>query len=132
MTILCCGPKPEADKGPEKKMMILFGPPGCGKGTVSPGIESQLSIPQLSTGDMLRAAVAAGTEVGKTADELMKAGKLVPDEVVIGVIKDRIQEDDCKNGCIFDGFPRTVAQAKALDSMLADIGCGINVVLQLD
>jgi len=103
----------------ERKAMILFGPPGAGKGTHGPKIEKKLKLPQLSTGDMLRAAVAAGTEVGKQAKAAMDAGALVTDEIVIGIIRDRIAEDDCKTGFILDGFPRTITQAKALDEMLA-------------
>lgn len=97
----------------------MFGPPGAGKGTHGPKIEEMLGIPQLSTGDMLRAAVAAQTEVGKKAQEVMKAGGLVSDDIVIGIIRDRIQEPDCQFGFILDGFPRTLPQAKALDEMLA-------------
>eukprot|EP01043_Picozoa_sp_COSAG02_P045876 COSAG02_NODE_4238_length_5598_cov_1.502637_3_plen_301_part_00 len=130
------------DTGPEvevkyakfwpRKIMILFGPPGAGKGTHGPKIEEALGIPQLSTGDMLRAAVAAGTEVGKKAQALMKAGALVGDDIVIGIIKDRIQEPDCATGFILDGFPRTLVQAKALDALLADGGECVNSVISLE
>ena len=102
-----------------RSILILFGPPGAGKGTHAPKIVSELSIPQLSTGDMLRAAVAAGTEVGKQAKAIMDTGGLVTDEIVIGIIRDEIAKESCKSGFILDGFPRTVAQAKALDAMLA-------------
>merc|ERR1719252_342792 len=112
--------------------MILFGPPGAGKGTQAPKIEGTLGIPQLSTGDMLRAAVAAQTEVGKKADAVMKSGGLVSDDIVIGIIKDRIAEDDCKKGFILDGFPRTVAQAKALDAMLDGLGDTVSKVIELN
>lgn len=105
-----------------RKVVILFGPPGAGKGTHGPKIEDKLNIPQLSTGDMLRAAVSAGTETGKKAAGLMKAGKLVGDDIVVGIIKDRIMEDDCKTGFILDGFPRTLAQAKAVDDALSATG----------
>lgn len=105
-----------------RNIMMLFGPPGGGKGTQGPKIEGLLETPQLSTGDMLRAAVAAQTEVGKKAQGLMKAGKLVGDDVVIGIIKDRITQPDCRFGFILDGFPRNLAQAKALDAMLAENG----------
>ena len=112
--------------------MILFGPPGAGKGTHGPKIEDMLGIPQLSTGDMLRAAVSAGTEVGKKAEAVMKAGGLVSDEIVIGIIKDRIAEPDCKFGFILDGFPRTLPQAKALDKMLAEEGAVVTKVIELE
>ena len=115
-----------------RNIMILFGPPGAGKGTHGPRIEDLLSIPQLSTGDMLRAAVSAGTEVGKKAEAIMKAGGLVSDDIVIGIIQDRIQEDDCKFGFILDGFPRTLAQAKALDAMLAKEGARVTKVIELE
>lgn len=105
-----------------RKIMILFGAPGAGKGTQAPKIFDLLKIPQLSTGDMLREAVAAGTEVGKRAKAVMAAGDLVSDDIVIGIIRDRITQDDCKNGFILDGFPRTLEQAQALDSMLAATG----------
>ena len=112
--------------------MILFGPPGAGKGTHGPKIEDMLGIPQLSTGDMLRAAVSAGTEVGKKAAAIMKAGGLVSDDIVIGIIKDRIAEPDCKFGFILDGFPRTLPQAKALDKMLAAEGAVVTKVIELE
>merc|ERR1712050_124061 len=94
-----------------RKIMMLFGAPGAGKGTQGPKIVDELGIPQLSTGDMLREAVAAGTEVGKKAKEVMASGGLVSDDIVIGIIADRIKESDCKTGFILDGFPRTLAQA---------------------
>ena len=111
---------------------MIKGPPGAGKGTHGPKIEEQLGIPQLSTGDMLRAAVAAGTEVGKQAKALMAAGKLVGDDVVVGIIKDRIKEDDCKSGFILDGFPRTKVQAEAIDAVLAETGECVNSVVSLE
>ncbi len=101
-------------------------------GTHGPKIEDLLGIPQLSTGDMLRAAVSQGTEVGKKAEAIMKAGGLVSDEIVIGIIRDRIQEPDCKFGFILDGFPRTLAQAKALDRMLASEGARVTKVIELE
>lgn len=129
--------KSEAEKVQEKfatywprKIMILFGAPGAGKGTQAPKIEGVLDIPQLSTGDMLRAAVANKTEVGKAAEALMKAGALVGDDIVVGIIRDRIKEADCQNGFILDGFPRTLAQAKALDKMLVETGEGVNCVME--
>jgi len=114
-----------------RNIMILFGPPGAGKGTQGPKIESMLDIPQLSTGDMLRAAVSAGTEVGLKAKAIMKAGGLVSDEIVVGIIRDRIKEPDCRLGFILDGFPRTLVQAKALDKMLAEEGAAVSKVVEL-
>jgi len=115
-----------------KTVMILFGPPGAGKGSQAPKIVESLNIPQLSTGDMLRAAVAAGTEVGKQAKDVMASGGLVSDELVVSIIKDRIKEDDCTGGFILDGFPRTVEQAKMLDAMLDGSGDSVNLVLALE
>ena len=112
-------------------ILILFGPPGAGKGTHGPKIEELLNVPQLSTGDMLRAAVAAQTEIGKQAAAVMKAGGLVSDEIVIGIIRDRIQQDDCALGFILDGFPRTLGQAVALDEMLAKEGAFVTKVIEL-
>jgi len=114
-----------------RNILILFGPPGAGKGTHGPKIEDLLGTPQLSTGDMLRAAVSAQTEIGKKAQAVMKAGGLVSDEIVIGIIRDRIKEDDCQFGFILDGFPRTLEQAKALDSMLASEGACVTKVIEL-
>jgi len=115
-----------------RDILILFGPPGAGKGTVSPKVVEKMGgAPQLSTGDMLREAVAKGTEIGKKADALMKAGDLVGDDVVVGIIKDRIAEEDCKTGFILDGFPRTVEQAKALDTMLAEFGDEVTKIVEL-
>jgi len=114
-----------------RNIMILFGPPGAGKGTHGPKVEELLGIPQLSTGDMLRAAVSAQTEVGKKAQAVMKAGGLVSDDIVVGIIRDRITEEDCKFGFILDGFPRTQAQAQALDKMLAEEGATVTKVVEL-
>ncbi len=94
--------------------VILLGGPGAGKGTQANFIKEKFNIPQISTGDMLRAAVQAGTPLGKRAKEIMEAGKLLPDDVIVGLIKDRLQQADCARGYLFDGFPRTIAQAEAL------------------
>merc|ERR1719333_1067145 len=98
-----------------KTIMILFGPPGAGKGTHAPRIVARMGIPQLSTGDMLRAAVAAGTEVGLQAKSVMESGGLVSDDLVVGIIGERIKEDDCAKGFILDGFPRTLVRAQKFD-----------------
>jgi adenylate kinase len=116
-----------------RNILILFGPPGAGKGTHGPKIEQLLGIPQLSTGDMLRAAVANQTPVGRKAEAVMKAGGLVSDDIVVGIIRDRIQEPDCATGFILDGFPRTLAQAKALDMMLSRLGgASVTKVVELN
>jgi adenylate kinase len=111
--------------------IVLLGPPGAGKGTQAARIVEKFSIPQLSTGDMLRAAVAAGTPVGRQAKEIMERGDLVPDEVVVQIVADRIEEPDARRGFILDGFPRTVAQADAFDTMLADRGMELDAVIEL-
>ncbi|MEO0977625.1 MAG: adenylate kinase [Pseudomonadota bacterium] len=111
--------------------LILVGPPGAGKGTQATRLVEKYGIPQLSTGDMLRAAVAAQTPVGLKAKAVMDAGGLVSDEIVVGIIRDRTAEEDAKNGFILDGFPRTLAQAEALDQMLTDNGSKLDSVLEL-
>jgi adenylate kinase len=111
--------------------LILLGPPGAGKGTQAQRIVEKHGIPQLSTGDMLRAAVAAGSEVGKQAKALMDAGKLVSDEVVIGIVSERIDQSDCANGFILDGFPRTLVQADATESMLKGKGIALSKVIEM-
>jgi len=108
--------------------LILLGGPGAGKGTQANLIKDKYQIPQISTGDMLRAAVKQGTELGKQAKSFMDAGGLVPDEVIIGLVKERIKEDDCKNGFLFDGFPRTIPQADAMK----DAGVAIDAVVEID
>lgn len=112
--------------------LILFGPPGAGKGTQAQRLVADLKIPQISTGDILRAAVKAGTELGKRAGPLMAAGQLVPNELVVGIVDERLKEADAQKGFILDGFPRTVPQAKALDAALAKAGRRIEHVLSLE
>ena len=111
--------------------LILLGPPGAGKGTQAKVLVEKRGLPQLSTGDMLRAAVKAGTPLGKKVDALLTKGELVPDEIVIDIIGERYDEPDCAHGAVFDGFPRTIPQAEALDSMLAKRGKTIDLVLEL-
>jgi len=111
--------------------VILFGPPGAGKGTQAQRIVDTQGLIQLSTGDMLRAAIAAGSELGLQAKSLMDEGKLVSDDVIIGMIANRMNDDDCKNGVILDGFPRTVAQAKALDVMFAAGNIQLDQVIEI-
>jgi len=108
--------------------IILLGAPGAGKGTQAQFLTKKYNIPQISTGDMLRAAIKAGTELGKKAKEAMDAGKLVTDEIIIGLVKDRIAEDDCKNGYLLDGFPRTLPQADAV----TNAGIEIDAVIEID
>ncbi|MFA5493150.1 MAG: adenylate kinase [Porticoccaceae bacterium] len=108
--------------------IILLGPPGAGKGTQARFITDKYAIPQISTGDMLRAAVKAGTELGKKAQGIMAAGGLVSDDIIIGLVKERIQQPDCVNGFLFDGFPRTIPQAQAL----VDAGIEIDRVIEID
>ena len=110
---------------------VLLGPPGAGKGTQARRIEERLGLVQLSTGDMLRAAVAAGTEVGRQAQAIMEAGDLVPDAIMVRMISDRIEAPDCAKGCILDGFPRTIAQADGLDRMLTEKGLTLDRVIEM-
>ena len=107
--------------------LILIGPPGAGKGTQAAYIKEHFNIPQISTGDMLRAAVKAGTPLGLAAKAVMEKGQLVSDEIILGLVKERLEAPDCKNGALFDGFPRTIPQAQAL----ADAGIPIDFVLEI-
>ena len=108
--------------------LILLGPPGAGKGTQATFIKEAFGIPQISTGDMLRAAVSAGTPLGREAKQVMDSGKLVSDEIIIGLVNDRLRAPDCRNGYLFDGFPRTLPQAQAM----RDAGVAIDYVLEID
>lgn len=112
--------------------VILLGPPGAGKGTQAKMLTEEYGVPQISTGDILRAAVAAGSPLGKEAKSHMDRGALVPDEVVIGIVRDRLAEPDCRGGYLLDGFPRTVAQAEALTRMLRDVGAPLPAVVSLE
>jgi len=111
--------------------MILLGPPGAGKGTQAEFLVEKLQVAHISTGDMLRAAVARGSQLGLKANEYMKAGKLVPDELVVGIVRERIVEPDCSGGFLLDGFPRTIPQAEALDAAIAQLGLGAPVVVNM-
>jgi adenylate kinase len=115
-----------------QRNVILLGAPGAGKGTQAQRIGAGYALPHISTGDMLRAAVAAGTEMGKAAQKIMEAGALVSDEVVIGVVRDRLAQADAQKGFLLDGFPRTIAQAERLDAMLADGGRLVTHVILID
>ncbi|MET1125067.1 MAG: adenylate kinase [Archaeoglobaceae archaeon] len=111
--------------------LILLGAPGAGKGTQAKKIAEKYGLVHIATGDILREAVAKGTELGKKAKEYMDRGELVPDEIVIGIVKERLQQPDCSGGFILDGFPRTLAQAEALDKMLEELGMKIDAVINI-
>jgi adenylate kinase len=112
--------------------LILLGAPASGKGTQAAVLTDKFGVPKISTGDMLRAARAAGTPLGLEADKFMRAGGLVPDSVVIGLVEERLKEADAQNGFILDGFPRTVPQAEALDALLKRLGSGLDFIVQID
>lgn len=112
--------------------IILLGAPGAGKGTQAALISEKYEVPHISTGDILREAVKQGTELGRLAESYMSKGELVPDEVVIGIVTERIQQSDCEKGFLLDGFPRTVAQAKALDKALSERSIGIDAIISLE
>ena len=112
--------------------IMLFGAPGAGKGTQAKFLIDKYGIPQISTGDILRAAIAEGTPMGLEAKNFMDDGKLVPDSTIIGIIKERLAKDDCKKGFILDGFPRTLAQAEALDILMLDLGISLDKVISLN
>lgn len=111
--------------------VLLMGPPGAGKGTQADLIKDRYPIPHISTGDMFREAVSTGTELGKEAKKYMDSGKLVPDEVTIGIVQERLAQDDCKEGFLLDGFPRTVKQAEALDQVLAKLGKKVEAAINI-
>jgi adenylate kinase len=111
--------------------IILLGPPGAGKGTQAKRLETRFRLVQLSTGDMLRSVVASGSELGRRAKSIMDAGQLMPDDLMVQMIGERIDQDDCRNGFILDGFPRTTPQAKALDQMLNEKGLRLDYVIEM-
>ena len=111
--------------------IVLLGPPGAGKGTQAEILVKKLLVPHISTGDMFRAAISNGTELGKEAKSYMDKGQLVPDEVTVGIIRDRIAQSDCKEGFLLDGFPRTIAQAAALDDLMRDMSTSLDAVLNI-
>ena len=112
--------------------IILMGPPGAGKGSVATLLRDKLNLVHISTGDMFREAINAGTELGKKAQSYINSGALVPDDVTVGIVKERLSQDDCKNGFLLDGFPRTLVQAEALEKLTKEISRPIEVVINLD
>ncbi len=112
--------------------LILFGPPGAGKGTQAARLVARHGLAHVSTGDMLRAAVAAGSELGRRVGEIMDRGELVPDELILALVRERLQQPDCARGFVLDGFPRTRAQAEALDRLLAELGRALDAVIALE
>ncbi|MCQ2791897.1 MAG: adenylate kinase [Bacilli bacterium] len=115
-----------------KTNIILMGPPGAGKGTLAKRLISKYHIPHISTGDMFRDAIKAGTELGKTAKDYMTRGDLVPDEVTIGIVRERLAQDDCGHGYLLDGFPRTLKQAEALKELTTSLKREVNLVINID
>ena len=116
----------------EALYLVLLGGPGAGKGTQAERLSRVLDIPQISTGDILRAAISEGTDMGMEAKKFIEAGQLVPDSTIIGIIKDRLAEDDCKKGFILDGFPRTLAQAEALEELMKKMEISLDKVISLN
>lgn len=112
--------------------LIIFGPQGAGKGTQSKRIAEKYGIPAISTGDIFRWAIGEGSELGRTVGEYVQSGRLVPDELTIAVVTERLSADDCRDGFLLDGFPRNIAQAEALDSILQDLGCTLDAALVID
>ena len=116
----------------KKRLIVMLGPPGAGKGTQAARIAKRYSIPHISTGDIFRAAIKEGTEVGLKAKKYLDSGELVPDSVVTEIVAERLEKDDCADGFLLDGFPRTLPQAEALDKILSEGGCPLNAVVDLD
>ena len=112
--------------------LILLGAPGAGKGTIANLLVEKFSIPQISTGDILRSAVKQGTDIGRQAEEYMNRGDLVPDNVIMGIMEERLQQEDCRNGFVLDGFPRTIPQARELKSLLQKLNLSLDIVVNLD
>ncbi|NMB35317.1 MAG: adenylate kinase [Firmicutes bacterium] len=113
-------------------LVVLMGPPGAGKGTQAEKLAAEFALPHISTGDIFRSAVKEGTGMGKKAKEYMDKGELVPDEIVIGIVKERLAKSDCSDGALLDGFPRTVEQAQALDEVLGDLKLNISAAVSVD
>jgi adenylate kinase len=111
--------------------LVLFGPPGAGKGTQAKILQESRGLPQLSTGEMLRSAIAGGSVLGREVDAILARGDLVSDQIVISIIAERLRRLECAKGAVFDGFPRTIAQAEALDRLLSELGCQIDLVIEL-
>jgi len=124
--------KPSFDRGGIRVNLVLMGLPGAGKGTQAEKIVDKYDIPHISTGDMFRSAINEGTELGLQAKSFMDKGELVPDEVTIGIVRERLSKEDCEAGFLLDGFPRTVAQAEALETILSDLNKKINFVINID